>query len=441
MNMRNKNKLAAILVVLSMLLVLIVPMSAMATTKIITLTPKSLTATGGQAFTQKVAFVASGLGPYTYYLGTNYSKGTGLPTGMWFNNSSNAACSTANVIYGAPEETGVFTFEIDADNPGSVINQVYGCVYATLTVKAPVIKISEVNAATAPLSTAEFVYDNTTKSNTTLATTPQFTATEAGYTTAPPFVFSEIGALPAGLSFGSFPGASDSTYGAVYGQVYEAGSFPIWVIATDGKFSGSKAFTIIIKAPVMTITAKLPTAIVGSSTAYSCLISAKETGIGTADDSVSCSVYGLPSGLAFTSGGSSNGGTVAGTVYATAGIYTVRVRAIDNTTGFSYTKVCTLTVKAPTLTIALTSGSLTSSPGALDCVFAAKNSAITTGASFAYTEAGRLPFGVSWDASSATISGTLLAQSVGSYPIIICATDKTTGYSISKVFTITAKAK
>jgi hypothetical protein len=423
MNVRNRQKIAAILVVLSMLLALLAPMTAMAATPP-TITPKTLnSAVAGEYYTQAKAFAATGLTGATFsYV---YKPGTSaLPDGMGFN--------TTGVVYGAPTETGTFSFQIYAS--GTTSGSVAGDVYQTfaLTVKAPTIKISGTLAAV-----SEDVYFNTTSAD--IPGAPQFSAQESTWTSTSKtldnvspvaFTFSALG-LP--------PGMNCSTTGSVYGKVYEAGSFPFFVTATDGNgFSASKSFTLTVKAPNATITATLPAASAGV-TYTGAKISAKETGGGTIS---TVTITGLPDGL-------QSGGTVSNSVYTAtlsgiptvAGVYPLWITATDSN-GFALTKGATLTVKAPNITITSTLPTATAevnytaakAPG-----FTAKDSGNKT-ALFEFEISG-LPAGLSANENTGAVTGTPTVA--GNFPIQVVATEVYSGDNVLAhaygVFTLAVK--
>ena len=511
--MRNRKKIAAVLVILCMLLTLLAPMPAMGAAAKVTITPQTLSnATAGQAYTQTKPFTATGpTGTATFsYVYTN-SAYSGLPDGMGFS-------TTTDEVYGTPTEAGSFSFEIDA-----TIGTVTGAVYPTLTVKAPTIKIAGTLAAV-----SEDVYYNTTSTAPTIPTANQISATESTWTSTgnsgPGITFSEIGALPLGANF--------STAGAVYGQVHETGSFPFTVIATDNNgFTASKSYILAVKAPSITITTTLPTFSAG--VAYTVSTGGKITAKETNGTIASCTVTGLPDGLA-QSGSGAGPWYISGEPTA-GGVYPLLITATD-TNGFAFAKSATLTVKAPnititatlptatgganytatkapgftakdsgnknasfeyevtglpaglsvsnedtgavagtptvagsfpvqvvatevyggdnvlakaygtfsltvkapTITLTLTSGSLTLHPGSASATFTAAEKTYTGSTlNFTYTEAGKLPAGVSL--SGGTISGTYAAKLAGSYPIVICATDNN-GFTFTKSFTLTAKS-
>ncbi len=391
-----------------MLLALLAPMPAMAVTPT---TVKLSAATAGAAYNQSTTFFKSTVYPSTDTFVCNTSAsggyGIGFPAGMGFGTDSSNS-TTFDKVYGAPTEAGVFTFEIDAES--SVNGAVYAAAYASLTVKAPTIKITgSLNTVT------EDVYFNTTNGE---PTTPQFTAAESTWSTidnngnGAGITLSEIGPLPTGVNF--------STTGAVYGDPTQGGKFPFLVVATDRNgFTATKSCTLTVKAPTITITAKLPTMSAGVdyTTATGGTITVKETGGAATTTIASCTVTGLPDGLAQDGSGP---WSIAGTP-TVGGTYPLVIWATDST-GFFVYKDTTLTVKAADITItdilptAIVGATYTGSktPG-----FKAKDSG-NKNATFEYLVTG-LPNSLKADENDGEVSG--IPAVAGSFTIQVVATE------------------
>ncbi|MGD0622010.1 MAG: Ig domain-containing protein [Thermacetogeniaceae bacterium] len=398
--MRNRKRIAAVLVILSLLLALLAPMTAAAATAKVTITPTTLSpATAGQSYTQATAFKASGTGTYTYSYNSSYRSG--LPASMDFSTSTKK-------IEGTPIVAGSFTFEIDA----SVGSAVYASVYPTLTVKAPTITIT---------GTLSAVTENVPFNQTHA---PQIKATETGNSSIV-ITFSKIGGtLPGGVTF--------STAGALYGTATAAGSFPFVVAATDANgFSASKSYTLTVKAPVITITATLPAAFEGVS--YSGSFTAREAG---STGTVTCEVFFLPlpstpinnqspipppAGLEYAIASNGNG-SISG-VPTAAGIYPLEVMAED-VNGFYVTMSYTLTIKAPVVTISATLPAATAGeayPAKGTAGFTAKDSG-NKNAVFGYSQFG-LPSGLELGAGPVAGAVTGTPAVAGSFPIMVVASE------------------
>ncbi len=341
----------------------------------ITMTPAAggLTATVGTAYTQ--AFTASGgVGPYTYtQIGT-------LPAGVTF---------SGNTLSGTPTAGGSF--------PGIIITakDADGFTYAqtyTLTVNAPTITLAPPAGNIAV--TAETAFTQT------------FTA--SGGTS--PYTYVEAGTLPTGLTWT----AGTAT---IAGTATQSGSFPITITATDhstgtGPYSSAAiAYTLVVTGPTITMTPAAGglTATVG--TAY--------TQAFTASGGVGPYTYTqtgtLPAGVTFS------GNTLSGTPTAGGSFPGIIITAKD-ADGFTYAQTYTLTVNAPTITLAPPAGNIAVTA---ETAFTQTFTASGGTSPYTYVEAGTLPTGLSWTAGTATIAGT--ATQSGSFPITITATDHSTG--------------
>ena len=341
---------------------------------VLTLTPApgTLTATYGAAYSQ--AFTAGGgMGPYTYAL-------TGsLPVGVTF---------SAGTLSGTPTAPGSYPITVTATDTGSsgtgspfTIAQSY-----TLNVPAPVIVV---NPATLPAVIAGNAYSQT------------ITATGA----IAPYTFAlTSGSLPTGLSLASG--------GALTGTPTQAGTFNITVTATDANGqTGSRAYTLSVNAPTLTMTPASGTLTAPYGAAYSQVFTA-----GGSPGPYNYVLTGaLPAGVTFS------GNTLSGTP-TVPGSYPITVRATDTVlTGlgapFSIIQSYTLNVPAPTIVV---------SPATLPNTTAGQSysqSLAATGGvapySFSVT-AGSLPNGLTLSASGA-LTGTTTTS--GTFNFTVRATD------------------
>lgn len=356
----------------------------------LTLTPAAGTFTAPYAAPYTQTFVAGGgVGPYAYAL-------TGaLPSGITF---------TGDTLSGTPTMPGTYAVTVTATDTGSTgagapfsVSQSY-----TLDVPAPTIVISP---ATLPATTAGSAYSQT------------LTATGG----AAPYTFAiTAGALPAGLTL--------DAAGALTGTATDAGSFNITVTVTDAfAQTGSRAYTLVVTAPTLTLSpaAGTLTAIYGA--AYSQTFVAS----GSPGPYTYALVGNLPAGLAFA------GDTLSGTP-TTPGSYAISVTATDGgiTSGgtpVSITESYTLEVPAPVITIA----PATLAGATVGNVYAQTLSASGGVAPYAFAvTAGALPAGVTLTADG-TLSGTPTAA--GTFNPAITATDAN-GQSVTQAYALLVAA-
>jgi large repetitive protein len=348
----------------------------------------TLTGTYGAAYSQ--AFTASGgIGAYSYV-----RTGT-LPAGVSF---------SGNSVSGTPTAPGSYSFTVTATDTGSTgtgspftIAQNY-----TLNVPAPVIVV---NPATLPNPTAGNAYSQTL--TVTGGVAPYSTAVSSG-------------SLPSGITL--------TSGGALSGTSNQVGTFNITVTATDANGqTGSRAYTLTIAAPTLTMT---PAA--GTLTAtYGASYTQAFTAAGSAGPFNYVLTGALPTGVSFT------GNTLSGTP-TVPGSYPITVTATDTVlTGvgapFSITQNYTLNVPAPTIVL---------NPATLPAVAAGASysqSITATGgiAPYAFTlTSGSLPTGVTLSASGA-LTGT--PTQVGSFNITITATDAN-GQTGNRAYTLVVTA-
>jgi large repetitive protein len=248
------------------------------------------------AFSAPVAqtYTASGgVGPYTYAI----SAGA-LPSGVTLNASTGE-------LSGSTVQVGTFNYSVTATDTGITGA---GAPFAVsgnyaLTVAPPVITI-----------------DQTSLPGGTVASAYSTTLTASGGISPHSFAVS-AGALPAGLSL--------STTGALSGTPTAGGSFTFTISASDasgapGPFSGSRAFTLNIAAPTITLPA---TSLAGGQrgVAYSALLS--QASGGTAPYSYAVTGGALPAGVTLSSSGTLNG------TPSVFGSFTFTVTATDSSTG------------------------------------------------------------------------------------------------------------
>jgi len=352
--------------------------------------PGTLNAPYAAPFSQ--AFTASGgTGPYSYALG-----GT-LPAGLAFDTGT-------GTLSGSPTAPGNYPITITATDDGTTGTGAPFTITQNYTISVPTPTI-----AVAPASLPDPV----------AATTYSQTLTATGG--AGPYSFAvTAGSLP--------PGITLSTGGALSGTSNQVGSYSFTVTATDNfGQTGSRAYTVTIAAPTLSMTPAAGTLNAPYATAFSQTFTASG-----GSSSFSYAVTGtLPAGLSFS------GNTISGTP-TVPGSYPITVTATDTVlTGigapFSVAQNYTIDVAAPTITV-----DPATLPNPVAATAYSQTLTATGGAgpySFAVT-AGSLPPGITLSTGGA-LSGT--SNQVGSYSFTVTATDNF-GQTGSRAYTVTIAA-
>lgn len=248
---------------------------------------------------------SGGVAPYSFSLLSG-----ALPIGISF--------SSAGVFSGIPRSDGNFSVTVQAtDSNGQTGSLVY-----TFTIAPPVIVI---DPATLPGGTAGVPYSATLTASGGIA----------------PYSFSIVsGALPIGVSF--------SSAGVFGGTPTTAGTFNATIRATDDAgYNVTQAYTIVIAAPVITISpASLPGGVVGVP--YNQALSSSG---GVAPYAYSIVSGNLPIGVSFSSAG------VFGGTPTTIGSYTANIRSTDSN-GFDTTVAYTIVI-ADTVPVAVADNATT----------------------------------------------------------------------------------
>jgi large repetitive protein len=346
--------------------------------------PGTLNAPYATPFSQTFT-AAGGSGSFSYAL-----TGT-LPAGMSF---------SGNTISGTPTAPGSYPITVTATDtvitgvgaPFTVANNY------TIDVPAPTIVV---NPATLPDPTANVAYSQT------------LTATGG----AAPYGFAvTAGSLPPGITLASGGGLS--------GTSVQVGTYNFTITASDNfGQTGSRAYTVTIAAPTLTMTPAAGTLNAPYATAFSQTFAAAG-----GSGSFSYALTGtLPAGLTFT------GNTISGTP-TVPGSYPITITATDTVlTGvgapFSIAQNYTIDVPAPTIVVdPATLPNTTAGLSYSQTLSAAGGAAPYT---FAVT-AGALPNGVTLSSGGA-LSGT--TNTSGTFNFTVTATDAN-GQTGSRAYTV-----
>lgn len=359
----------------------------------VTVSPTTLVAaTAGVAYSQTVT-ASGGATPYTYAV----TSGT-LPAGLSLN-------GTTGAISGTPTAGGMFNPTITAtDAHGFTGTRAYSL---------------SVGAATISLSPA-------TLANATIGTAYSQAVTASGGTPAYTYAVT-AGALPAGMTL--------TSSGVLSGTPTAGGTFNFIITSTDsstgtGPYTGSRAYTLTVGVPPLTITPASGSLSGTAGTAYNRTF--------TASGGTSPYLYALtitagtmPAGMSFNTATATLSGTPT-----SAGTVTFNVVATDSSSGggpYSITGTYTLTVSAPSISV---------SPATLPnpAIATAYSQTVTAANGTApYTYAitsGALPPGLTLT-SSGVLSGTPTAG--GTFNFTITATDANS-FTASRAYSVTIGA-
>ncbi len=431
---------------------------------------------------------SGGTAPYTYALTAG-----ALPAGM--------SVSSAGVLSGTPTAGGTFNFTVRATDSSTGTGPYNSARAYSFTVNAPTITLSPTTLAAMTVGTS--VSQNVTASGGTssyaysisagalppglslsatgaLTGTPtaagpfNFTVTATDSSTgAGPYTGSRAysvtvapglpvaGAVSATVAYGSSAntitlnlsgGVSTSVAvasAATHGTATASGT-SITYTPTAG-YAGSDAFTYTAtngagtsSPATVSVTVSAPTLVITPSASWSAVdgisYSQTLTWSGGSAPYSGYSVSGLPAGLTVTGSGASSV-TISGTP-TVVGSFSVTAAATDSSTGtgpFTKSQAFTLTVAAPTMTLTPAGPTLTPVYGA---PFSQTFSAGGGVAPYTYVLSGSLPTGLSWNAATATLSGTPTQS--GNFPLTVTATDQSTGagapFSVAIGYTLAISA-
>ncbi|GLQ50832.1 putative Ig domain-containing protein [Dyella flava] len=358
----------------------------------ITLSPASLTAATLNASYSVPITASHGTAPYTFAV----SSGA-LPAGL--------TLSSGGVLSGKPTATGTFAFTVTATDSTTGTGPFTQTISYSLTVSAPDITLP--TSLTAPQIGVSY---------------SQSLAASGGTS---PYNYSYTGTLPNGLTL-------DTATGTLSGTPDAGGTFNFTVTATDSNTNtGSQAYSLTVATPTITLS---PTSLnsMKVGVAFSQSVAA---GGGTSPYTYSIVSGSLPAGLSLNA----NTGALSGTPTA-GGSYSFAVQARDSSAGTGpYTSAAQTysgTIAAATITLAPATTALTAT-------YAQSYSQAFTASGgtspYAYSMSGASIPGVTWNASTGTLSGT--PTQPGSYSFSVTAIDASTGagapYSATQSYTLT----
>ena len=338
--------------------------------------PVTLTAKESFAYSQTLVAFGGLASPYTYHLTTG-----SLPGWATLNSSTGVLSGTPG-----PSDLGSTNFTVTASNGGSNIAQVYNLVvYSPLTVLPA-------SSTALAIGTVGNAYNQTISAS---GGTPNYSFAVTG------------GGLPGGLNL-------NHSNGSLSGTPTAAGSFSFIVTVTDSNSdTASQNYTVTVN-PAIVVSPTSPTGLaIGTvGNPYSQSITAS----GGAGGTYTFTTTDPLDGLTLTPGGLLSGSPT------TYGTFSIIVTATDSDGGTG-SQQYTLTVNpaiivSPTSSTGLAIGTLGN--------FYSQTISATGGAggSYTFTEVGSLD-GLSLNASSGTLTGTLTA--VGSYTFTVTATDSDGG--------------
>ncbi|WP_428851997.1 putative Ig domain-containing protein [Imbroritus primus] len=353
--------------------------------------------TAGTAYSQ--TFIAGGgTSGYTYTVDSG-----ALPAGL--------SLSTGGVLSGTPTASGSFSFTVKARDSSTGTGPYEGTRTYSLNVSSATLSLSPASGALSAAVGTAF--------------SQSFTAAGG----IAPYSYSiniTSGTMPAGLSF-------NSATGTLSGTPTTAGGVSFTVTATDST-GGSPAtvsgnYSLTATAPTITLTpSTLPNGAAG--VAYSQTLTASGGGSGGYTYSVTAGA--LPAGLTLS------GNVISGTPTA-VGTFNFTVQARDNNS-FTGSQAYSIVIASPILAMSPAPGTLNATAGA---AFSQTFSASGGTAPYTYSlnvTSGSMPAGLSFNAGTATLSGT--PTTAGTVSFTVTATDSTGGTTatVSNSYTLTTGA-
>jgi hypothetical protein len=318
-----------------------------------------------------------------------------LPPGLTFTDNGDGTAHLTGIVPAGGNGTYPLTFTA-TNGIGSPVTQSFALTVTT-TSSAPAITSSAADTETfgVPFS---------------------YTTTTNGY---PAPTLTKTGTLPSGVTFTDNGDGTATIAGTAANSA--AGSYPLNLKAKSTAGTASQSFILTItKAPVLKNIAATVTAHAGA--AFSMTITAKGFTTPTVTESGT-----LPAGLTFTDNGNGTA-TIAGTpAAASGGAYTITVTATNQ--------------------LGTSSDTFTLKVNELPTITSASTAVATAGSSFSFSvtamgfptptisKSGTLPKGLTYKASTGTISGTPKAGSAGTYPLTF--TVKNSSGAVTQTFVLT----
>jgi hypothetical protein len=325
---------------------------------------------------------SGGTAPYAYAITTG-----ALPSGLTVD-------AETGTISGTPNASGNFGFTLTATDA----NGVAGTKSYTLTINAAATLVPDTSFEQ-PVAGVPYNQPLTISGGTS------------------PYTFTLVsGTLPAGLTF-------DAATGTISGTATEAGTFPLVIEIRDANGDGiTQSYRVVVAAPEIDVSIAMPQAQAGEPFSSTVTVSGGTTPL------IFTLAGTLPEGLTFDP----ETGAISGTP-TEPGTFPITITATD-ANGFTQSASTTIAVSdtPPPVRIDIGDIALTSVRGE---DYSATISASGGTAPYNFTVAsGRLPAGLTLDATTGTLSGT--ATDIGTFGFVISVEDSA-GNRGERSFTLT----
>jgi DUF971 family protein len=378
-------------------------------------------------------------GNYTVHVSASDGTNTGTAQFTWAvkdittpavtapaNQTNNQGATVSGVTVTATDaDNDTLTFGASSLPPGLSIDSTTGVISGTLT-STSAGNFTVTVTASDGFNTGSATFQWTVVNPAAPVVTPPANQTNDEGDTVSGVTVTATGGNGGTLTFGATnlpPGLSiNPTTGAITGTLtgQSAGSYTVQVTASDGTNTGSAQFTWMVKD----VTTPVVTAPANQTNNTGDTVSGVTVTATDADgDTLTFGASGLPAGLSINS----TTGVISGTLTtASAGIFTVTVTASDGFNTGSATFQWTVTNPAAPVVTApsdQTNNEGDTVNGVTVTATGGNGGTLTFGAT-------RLPPGLSINATTGAITGTLTGQSAGSYTVEVTASDGTnTGFA------------